>query len=58
MKAQKCPKCGYLNKICDPCDQFEKCHCGWIASHFQYAETVELIDWEYELITNNEYLKK
>ena len=48
MKAQKCPKCGELSKIwkkrCDNCNYL-----------FKYEdELVEIIDWEYELITNNE----
>lgn len=55
MKAYKCPECGYLNVIYPPYDaSLKKCpECDFDFTSYHIREEVELIDWEYELITNN-----
>lgn len=58
MKAQKCPKCGYLHRMILETPNLIQCFCGWKANGCLSPRIVELIDWEYELITNNENLKK
>jgi len=50
MKAQKCPHCGCLDEIYMGCCCIDCPECG---ESMLCAEEVELIDWEYELITNN-----
>ena len=55
MKAQKCPKCGHLNEIPDG---YRWMYCNVCPQDIQNIEPVEIIDWQDELITNNENLKK
>lgn len=54
MKARKCPKCKFIEPIVPTFGQyFNPCpNCGLSFYDVRY-ELVEVIDWEYELITNN-----